>query len=333
MALPSKTVLYSRKQGPPTFFQWIQSILLSLIFLLSWCIGSFLPFITIGLAFSGQYTWAISFATLTVLPLVMHVDIIPWLRRIFTTTGPLYFKSYTISFEDHASILELTAADRQKKASPNPVLFCVHPHGIYCWGLVLMSLQPEFIRVRILMAKLLYRAPLFNFLVRGITCGGSASRGSFVRRLKAGEVMAILPGGFEEASVTEIRKERLFLKNRKGFVKIGLREGATLVPVYTFGESDLYYNVQGGWSFRLWLGRHSIPGVLAFGAWFCPLLPRTNLELHTVVGKPFVLPKIAEPTQAQVDQYHASYIKELQRMFDEHKRNIKGMENRQLEFW
>ncbi len=42
-------------------------------------------------------------------------------------------------------------------------------------------------------------------------------------------------------------------------------------------------------------------------------------QIDTVVGPPIAVPKIANPTQEQIDEYHQRYIDALQRLFDEHK--------------
>jgi hypothetical protein len=54
----------------------------------------------------------------------------------------------------------------------------------------------------------------------------------------------VYPGGEKEQIQTEYQKHKVFLSSRKGFVRLALKEGAELVPVYAFGESDLYHHSQ-----------------------------------------------------------------------------------------
>merc|ERR1719323_280300 len=105
--------------------------------------------------------------------------------------------------------------------------------------------------VRILSSAFLYHlAPAFRLaapLLMGFKMG-SVGRGDLTSLMKAGESpLALVPGGFHEATVCCRGKERVFLKNRRGFVKFALRHGYDLVPVYTVGEDDLMSNPQGGW--------------------------------------------------------------------------------------
>lgn len=51
--------------------------------------------------------------------------------------------------------------------------------------------------------------------------------------------LLLYPGGEREQMMTVRGKHRLYLKQRKGFVKIAIESGASLVPVYVFGETDV----------------------------------------------------------------------------------------------
>jgi len=50
--------------------------------------------------------------------------------------------------------------------------------------------------------------------------------------------LALLPGGFQEATLCSHGKDRVYVKKRAGFVKCCLMRGHSIVPCYTFGESD-----------------------------------------------------------------------------------------------
>ena len=50
-------------------------------------------------------------------------------------------------------------------------------------------------------------------------------------------------GGAAEALDSHPGKHMLTLKYRKGFARIALETGAQLVPVYSFGETELFEQV------------------------------------------------------------------------------------------
>lgn len=107
--------------------------------------------------------------------------------------------------------------------------------------------------------------------------------------------VSIIPGGFEEATLYQRGKHRLYLKKRFGFIKIALQHGYNVHPVYTFGEEYTYHAFPYLQWFRLQLNRFKIPGTLFFGDAMCFYLPRNDVDLITVVGKPLRFPASNAP--------------------------------------
>merc|ERR1711862_369691 len=115
-----------------------------------------------------------------------------------------------------------------------------------------------------------------------------------------------------------------------GFVKIGLRKGASLVPVFSFGENDLFGAPERDeWLVRLQVALQKKMGFglpLFFGcALKGGLLYRLGLRfgvmplrmpVHAVTGNPIHLPKIENPTSEEIDEWHEKYIKELQKVHE-----------------
>lgn len=64
---------------------------------------------------------------------------------------------------------------------------------------------------------------------------------SNILRLGKGNSIAIVVGGAAESLAAHPGTNDLTLKKRFGFVKIAIREGASLVPVFSFGENDVSY--------------------------------------------------------------------------------------------
>lgn len=54
-----------------------------------------------------------------------------------------------------------------------------------------------------------------------------------------GNAITIVVGGAAESLAAHPGTQDLTLKKRFGFVKVAIREGAQLVPVFSFGENDV----------------------------------------------------------------------------------------------
>merc|ERR1712146_632560 len=118
----------------------------------------------------------------------------------------------------------------------------------------------------------------------------------------------------------EYGRERVYLKNRKGFIKYALQYGYKVVPAYSFGECYSYYNLRGFRRIRLWLADRGLPGICIFGYPLLPWLPlQTPWGIHTIHGKGLQLPKIVEPSAEDVDKYHSLFVDELCKLFANHR--------------
>jgi len=215
-------------------------------------------------------------------------------------------------------------------------LICVHPHGVFSqgWSFIFEN-QCVLKNVTACFSDALANTPLFRILARSLKSITGVSKAAIVDLLQKQKMGAMIVGGFEDATIFAYDKDRIFLKNRKGFVKLALQNGTRLFPVYVFGECRSYYNLQGFWDLRLWLNKQGLPGVVPFGWPLIPILPRRDSEIHVVVGKPVVLPKIEKPSREDVAKFHQEYLDALIGLFDRYKVQFYGEEarDRKLEVW
>ncbi|KYM78214.1 2-acylglycerol O-acyltransferase 2-B [Atta colombica] len=124
----------------------------------------------------------------------------------------------------------------------------------------------------------------------------------------------------------------------KNFIKIA---NTALVPVFSFGETDLYnqiYSPEGSTLRRIQNYIRNLIGLApivfsgrGFFQYSFGLIPK-RLPVTVVVGSPIELPKIDEPTTEQINEYHEKFMKSLVELFETQKYNyIKNAENVTLE--
>lgn len=135
-------------------------------------------------------------------------------------------------------------------------------------------------------------------------------------------------GGAQEAMYARPGNYRLVINKRKGFVKIAIQTGASLVPVFSFGEIDIFDQPDNspGTKTRAyqefvkkWTG---VAPVNFFGRGFSEksfgLIPHRR-PITTVVGAPIDVKKNPNPTPEEINEYHGKFIEAMNKLFEDHK--------------
>nr|ATB53146.1 diacylglycerol acyltransferase [Nannochloropsis oceanica strain IMET1] len=217
--------------------------------------------------------------------------------------------------------------EREVELSPDEqYIFGWHPHGILLlsrfaiYGGLWEKLFPG-IHFKTLAASPLFWIPPIREV--SILLGGvDAGRASAARALTDGYSVSLYPGGSKEIYTTDpyTPETTLVLKIRKGFIRMALRYGCALVPVYTFGEKYAYHRLGQATGFARWLlAVLKVPFLIFWGRWGT-FMPLKETQVSVVVGTPLRVPKIeGEPSPEVVEEWLHKYCDEVQALFRRHK--------------
>ena len=320
-------VLASWPANSPVLHRFCGAFLLN-SFIVIWLSSAISPFLLLAAVWQGWNPVAIAILVITIMAYV------PWQKGpisrfvvyAYNTYYPTYFKSAAIVIED----------DDEGLVAKQQAFFAVHPHGAFCLGWSMLFCSPFMDHVRFCFAPSLYASPFFRLFSRTTGLPGSAAKAEMIKYLKQGQSLALPPGGFEEATLASAAIDRVFIQKRTGFVKLCLMHGVPIRPIYVFGENKLYNNIQGLWKLRLTLNRYGIPAILVWGHPVAPLLPKRNIDIRVIIGKPLVVPKIESPSKQEVETWHKKYVAALTKLYEDHKEDAMGADAAKvskLEVW
>lgn len=230
-------------------------------------------------------------------------------------------------------------------------IFGCHPHGVMCqshfinFGSEGTGFSEKFPGIKPYLTVLSgqFMFPIFRdyFLLSGAVEVSRESIDWVLTKEGCGNALAIMVGGASEALEAHPGSLTLKVKGRMGFVKRALMHGANLVPVYAFGENDLFEQVDNPEGSKVRRLQNFLTHLLGFSPalfhgrgifnYTFGLLPYRR-PVHTVVGAPINVEKTEKPTSEQVEELHSQYCQALVDLFETHKLKFGLKESDHLSF-
>lgn len=226
-------------------------------------------------------------------------------------------------------------------------MFITYPHGLLPYGYLVNfaaksinfnELFPK-IQLKACIHLLFYYTPFLRdiFKALGAIAVDNESITNFLSQSRdknskfTSNAAVILVGGAQETLYSSPGKYKIIIKNRKGFARLALETGSSLVPVFSFGEVDLLdlpmEEPKTLGMLKYWpqaILRHMTVG------FFHPLPNKS--PINTVVGAPIDVEKVSKPSKDKIDELHGKFMKELEKLFNEHKiKYLKNPQETQLE--
>jgi len=205
--------------------------------------------------------------------------------------------------------------------------FCSHPHGatslhhsLYLTnGCGFHDNASSGRRRRDVAAGIVFSIPIYREFCLWVGAV-DADRKVVSKVLSKGWSVVSLLGGIQEQILAQNGRQEICVKDRLGFVKLALEHGVPIVPMYNFGETELYYTSRVFSNLRWWLvKKFRLPIPLFYGPhWYLPLVPR-KIAITSCVGRPIEVPRVENPSDAQITEIHAKYIEEIQRLYNANK--------------
>jgi len=222
--------------------------------------------------------------------------------------------------------------DNDVKIDPSKnYLFAYHPHGVMSFGAQIGATSFSGMESMFPGLKLFLQTLNINFFLpvmreHMMRLGvGDASAPTLMKMLRSpGTSVMLVTGGAKESMYAHPRDARVVLKTRQGFVRIAIRTGSALVPVWGFGENNLYENLAvhsstiRRWQRRIQRAITFTPVLVAGRGVFTyhgGLMPRRR-PITVVIGAPIPVGEAEEqPSQERVDQIHAKYLHAVQELY------------------
>jgi hypothetical protein len=229
-----------------------------------------------------------------------------------------------------------------------PYVFGYHPHGIIGMG-ALATFATEAtgfsaafpgIKPHLLTLASNFHMPLYRdiILAMGI-CSVSKRSCSNILKSGPGSAITIVVGGAAESLSAHPGTADLTLRKRLGFIKVAIQHGADLVPVFSFGENDIYeqmpnqpgttiYKLQKkfqsvfGFTLPLFHGR----GLLNYNIGLMPY----RRQIVAVIGNPIHVEQCDKPDLEEITRIQKMYIEELTRIWHTYKDQFAKARTREL---
>ena len=204
-------------------------------------------------------------------------------------------------------------------------LIAIHPHGLFPVGTLgtlglpicknIKNVFPLLLSNNLFVgiASFCFYIPLIRdlFLFLGaIDC----SKPIIEKFIKNEYSIVLFIGGAEEAKFSDYGNTNLILKSRKGFFKLAIENNLTLLPIYTFGNNNIYKSYDKDF-YNIFYYFKRITGI-----WF----PRGKIifkknNFITIIGKEIIVEKKIDYNNDDIIDLQNKYINNLNELFEKYK--------------
>lgn len=234
---------------------------------------------------------------------------------------------------------DLRIKNNNQNITENCIL-CLHPHGIIPTSTIANLLfkpnrdyifNPYFLN---LSEKLYFGTSSFNFffpllrelyLISGAT---DCSKPNLKKYLDNNKSISIFLGGARESQYSGQGSTKIIINKRPGLFKLALETGKPIIPIFTFGENDLFTSLQINHNFLINLF-HRLTGL-----WLCIFYYNifNKQKIITVIGDPIYPEKKTKYTSEDIEYLQSLYKNNLSNLFNHYKHNFYNYSNKNLEF-
>mmetsp|Transcript_3532 Transcript_3532/g.5225 ORF Transcript_3532/g.5225 Transcript_3532/m.5225 type:complete len:340 (+) Transcript_3532:76-1095(+) len=230
-----------------------------------------------------------------------------------------------VTIEDYDALNAISNGDGPGKTA----IFACEPHDIIPYPVFVFNPSLNILPGRIgetasvLMTGTIFKLPIMKHVYSWLG-GNPVDKKTFRHRLARNETNAFVPGGIQEVTLMDPKNPEeivIYLKNRKGFVKLALEKGVAIVPVFFFHLDGSYgYFVPKGRLVTKFARKIGILPLFFYGRWKIPFGIPNPQKIHAVFGQPISVPNEGSNiSNENVDKYHKIYIDSLVQLFERHK--------------
>jgi 2-acylglycerol O-acyltransferase 2 len=225
--------------------------------------------------------------------------------------------------------MRLHCENFEKVNSCGPALFAIEPHDVMPFGLFALS---DFLgyfpghKMVGCLASVCFQIPMMRHMYAWLDAA-SVDKANVEKLISEGKSPTLCPGGIQEVTYLKSSKECiLYLKSRKGMIKLAMKYGVPIVPVLSFGQRNAWkcWVPQQKWihSFGRQVG--FLP-MIFFGLFGLPLAQPKPCPIDVIVGLPISMPKLETPSEEEIDARHKLFLEAIERMYTSYQDEF-GME-------